>query len=345
MPDPNVPARSIAQALTPATESDRRGCVLVTGAAGFIGSHVSEALLARGHSVVGVDNFDPYYNPALKRGYVREIAGSGDADSRFELVESDICDAHAMRRVFERVRPVGVIHLAARAGVRPSIADPAAYAHTNVFGTQVLLDEARRVSCSRFVMASSSSVYGNNPRTPFSEDDDVSNPISPYAATKRACELIAHSHWHLTKMPTACLRFFTVFGPRQRPDLAIAMFLRKIAMGETIQLFGDGSSSRDYTFVDDVVRGVLASYDRIPEHGYRIWNLGNSTPVSLSDMVGTIAKVVGKEPVIKREAMQPGDVERTFADLSRSGRELGYGPRTSFAEGVSKQWAYLRERL
>jgi UDP-glucuronate 4-epimerase len=158
MPDPNVPARSIAQALTPATESDRRGCVLVTGAAGFIGSHVSEALLARGHSVVGVDNFDPYYNPALKRGYVREIAGSGDADSRFELVESDICDAHAMRRVFERVRPVGVIHLAARAGVRPSIADPAAYAHTNVFGTQVLLDEARRVSCSRFVMASSSSV-------------------------------------------------------------------------------------------------------------------------------------------------------------------------------------------
>lgn len=317
--------------------------VLVTGAAGFIGSHVCEASLSRGNRVVGVDNFDPYYDPALKRAQAREVAHVGS--DRFELVEADICDAAHMRRIFERARPAGVIHLAARAGVRPSIADPASYAYTNVFGTQVLLEEARKAGCSRFVMASSSSVYGNSPKTPFSEDDDVSSPISPYAATKRACELIGHSHWHLTRMPTACLRFFTVFGPRQRPDLAIGMFLRKVARGEDIQVFGDGSSSRDYTFVDDVVRGVLASYDRVPEFGFRVWNLGNSTPVSLTEMVKTVATTVGVEPRITRLAMQPGDVERTFADLTRSGRELGYAPRTSFAEGVRRQWAYMRERL
>lgn len=319
------------------------GAVLVTGAAGFIGSHVCEALLRRGQRVVGIDNFDPYYAPEIKREHVREIAEA--FPKAFELIEADICDREQMSRVLERVRPDGVIHLAARAGVRPSIADPAGYAHTNVFGTQVLLDLAARAGCSRFVMASSSSVYGNNPKTPFSEDDDVSNPISPYAATKRACELIGHSHWHLTRMPTACLRFFTVFGPRQRPDLAIGMFMLKIAHEHEIQVFGDGSSSRDYTFVDDVVSGVLAAYDRVPSLGFRIWNLGNSTPVTLTNMIETIAGVVGKQPRIARLPMQPGDVERTYADISRSGRELGYQPHTPFAEGVRRQWAHMRERL
>ncbi len=186
-------------------------------------------------------------------------------------------------------------------------------------------------------MASSSSVYGNSPTAPFSETQDVSNPISPYAATKKACELIAHTHWHLTKMPTACLRFFTVFGPRQRPDLAISMFLRRISQGETIPLYGEGTS-RDYTFIADIVAGVLASYDRIDRHGYRVWNLGGSSPISLEDMVATIAKVVGRKPVIERGPMQPGDVQHTWADLTRSTAELGFKPTTSFEEGVRKQW-------
>lgn len=335
------PAGNSAPPLSP---SRQRAAVIVTGAAGFIGSHVCEALLARGERVVGIDNFDPYYDPRLKRSAVEELHAHPNADA-LDFIEADICDQHAMKQVFERARPQGVIHLAARAGVRPSIADPCAYAHTNVFGTQVLLDASRAVEASRFVMASSSSVYGNHPKTPFSETDDVSSPISPYAATKRACELIGHTHWHLTRMPVACLRFFTVFGPRQRPDLAISLFLKKIAKGEEIVMFGDGASSRDYTFIDDIVRGVLAAYDRVPEHGFRIWNLGNSAPVRLSDMIATIARVVGREPVIRRSPMQPGDVERTFADLSRSTAELDFAPRVSFEEGVRRQWAHLRERL
>jgi UDP-glucuronate 4-epimerase len=217
------------------------------------------------------------------------------------------------------------------------------YAHVNVEGTSVLLDAARKTSsCSRFVLASSSSVYGNNTKVPFSETDDVSLPISPYAATKRSCELVAHTFHALYKMPVSCLRFFTVFGPRQRPDLAISIFLEKVAKHEPIPMFGDGSSSRDYTFVDDIVAGVLASYDRIPQFGYRIWNLGGNHPVTLREMIATIGRVVGVEPRISQSPMRPGDVERTFADLSRSGAELGYAPRTTFEEGVRRQWEWAR---
>lgn len=316
--------------------------VLVTGAAGFIGSHVCEALLTAGRSVVGVDNFDPYYDVAIKRATVEELRRHAHSD-RFKFVQGDICDAPAMQALFQQSRPQGVIHLAARAGVRPSIANPSAYAMTNVFGTQVLLEAAGQATCDRFVLASSSSVYGNNAKAPFSEDDDVSAPISPYAATKRACELIGHSHWHLTKMPVACLRFFTVFGPRQRPDLAISMFLDKVARGEEIQMFGDGQSSRDYTFIDDIVAGVLASYERVPQFGFRIWNLGNSTPVRLSEMIATIGRVVGRKADVRVMPMQPGDVERTYADISRSRVELGYEPRTGFEEGVARQWAFKQE--
>jgi UDP-glucuronate 4-epimerase len=248
-----------------------------------------------------------------------------------------------MRDLFERVRPAGVIHLAAKAGVRPSIADPCGYSRVNVFGTSILLDAAHRVGCKRFVMASSSSVYGNQRKVPFSETDDVSAPISPYAATKRACELIAHTHHHLTGMPTGCLRFFTVYGPRQRPDLAIMGFMKSIRDGKPITMFGDGSSSRDYTFVGDVVSGILSAHDRIHERGYRIWNLGNSTPVTLRDMIETIAKTVGNPANIVSGPDQPGDVERTFADLSRARAELGYSPMISFAQGVAAQWAWLSE--
>lgn len=319
--------------------------ILLTGHAGFIGSHLAEALLARGDRVIGVDSLDPYYDTSLKHANIRAIqsaaARSPLGGTSFESVHADICDQPAMQALLERVRPEGVIHLAAKAGVRPSIADPAGYSRVNVLGTSILLDAAQRAGCQRFVMASSSSVYGNQTKTPFSETDDVSAPISPYAATKRACELIAHTHHHLTGMPTACLRFFTVFGPRQRPDLAIMAFMKAIRDGKPITVFGDGSSSRDYTFVADVVSGILSAYDRVPEHGYRVWNLGNSSPVTLGDMISTIARAVGREPQIVRAPGQPGDVDRTFADLGRAGAELGYHPTTSFAQGVAAQWAWL----
>jgi UDP-glucuronate 4-epimerase len=321
------------------TSGDRP--ILVTGAAGFIGSHVTSALLARGQRVVGLDNFDPFYDRRFKERNLTEAGARAKTGSAFEFVEGDICDQEKLGALMARSRPQGVIHLAAKAGVRPSLKDPVGYARTNVLGTAAILEEARRAGCDRVVMASSSSVYGNSPTVPFSEAQDVNNPISPYAATKKACELIGFTHWHLTKMPTACLRFFTVFGPRQRPDLAIAMFLRKISQGETISLFGEGTS-RDYTFVDDIVAGVLASYDRIDQHGYRVWNLGGSHPTSLEEMVATIARVVGRQPVIELGPMQPGDVQRTWADLTRAAAELGFKPTTSFETGVRKQWDWMK---
>ncbi len=321
------------------------GPIVVTGAAGFIGSHVTEALVLRGERVIGIDNFDPFYDEAIKSRNIEAIRRTAAArPDGFEMVRSDICDADAMNALFTRAKPAGVIHLAAKAGVRPSIADPVGYARANVLGTSILLEAARRSGVLRFVMASSSSVYGNNRKVPFAEDDDVSRPVSPYAATKRSCELLAHTHWHLTQMPTACLRFFTVFGPRQRPDLAISQFLGKISRGDEVPMFGDGGSSRDYTFIDDIVRGVVASYDRIDRHGYRIWNLGGSSPVPLREMIAIIARTVGKDARIKPMPMQPGDVERTWADLTRSTAELGYAPQTAFEEGVRRQWAWTNSK-
>jgi len=280
--------------------------------------------------VVGVDNFDPFYDAALK---LANVEAAGD----HELVEADICNEGALRRVFERTRPEGVVHLAAKAGVRPSLKDPAGYARANVLGTQTVLDEAARAGCARVVIASSSSVYGNSRKTPFAEDDPVDAPISPYAATKKACELIAHAHHAIHRQPVACLRFFTVFGPRQRPDLAIATFMRKIRRGEEIDMFGDGSMSRDFTYIDDIVSGVIAAYDRIARFGYRVWNLGSDRPVRLDEMIAAIGRVLGTEPRVRRLPVQPGDVERTWADLARAGAELGYRPRMEFEEGLRRQ--------
>lgn len=316
------------------------GPVLVTGAAGFIGSHVCRALVARGQAVVGVDNFDPFYARSIKERAWRELQQLGCT-----LVEADITDAGAMSRLFAQSAPASVVHLAAKAGVRPSIADPAGYAHANVTGTSVILESARAAKCDRIVIASSSSVYGNNRKVPFAEEDDVSGPISPYAATKRACELLAHAHHHLTGMPTALLRFFTVYGPGQRPDLAISLFLESVALGKPIRMFGDGSSSRDYTFIDDIVAGVLGALDRVHEHGFRIWNLGGSDPVSLAEMIRTVGRVVGREPIIQPVPAQPGDVERTCADVSRARHELGFAPSTALEKGIALQWAYAKSHV
>lgn len=319
--------------------------VLITGAAGFIGSHVVEALLKRGDRVVGFDNFDEVYPRRLKERNLEEVRAAAGAGS-FTFIEGDITDAASVSRAFESARPSGVIHLAARGGVRPSIEMPALYSRINIEGTTTILEAARlSPDCSRLVLASSSSVYGNAPKAPFAETDDVSMPVSPYAATKRSCELIGATFSHLYKLPVACLRYFTVFGPRQRPSLAFALFMEKIAAGQPIQMFGDGSTSRDYTFISDIVTGTLAAYDRIPRHGYRIWNLGNSRPVTLREMIDTVSSVVGKPAKIDQRPPQPGDVERTFADLTRSRAELGYDPKVSLQEGVRRQWDWTRSTL
>jgi UDP-glucuronate 4-epimerase len=318
-----------------------RGTVFITGAAGFIGSNVAIALAGRGQRVVGIDSFDPFYDRRFKEANLaratRECAG------KLTFLEADMCDGGAMRSLLGREKPSAVIHLAAKAGVRPSLADPVGYSHCNLTGTASMLSAAESAGCDRFIFASSSSVYGNCPVAPFSETADVDEPVSPYATTKRAGELMCWTHHRLTQMPTACLRFFTVYGPRQRPDLAISLFMGKIARGEPITVFGDPGSSRDYTYIDDIVDGVVAALDRIPQHGYRVWNLGNSTPVRLDDMISTIARVVGKEPNMTRGPAQKGDVDRTWADLTRSAAELGYQPRVKFEEGVRRQYEWLRQ--
>ncbi|MBK7403439.1 MAG: GDP-mannose 4,6-dehydratase [Phycisphaerales bacterium] len=312
--------------------------VLVTGAAGFIGSHVCQALLARRWTVLGLDNFDPYYDRGTKEANLQRVRSTGPG---FEFVETDIRDANSVELLTSDRGVDGVIHLAAKAGVRPSVADPVGYAHTNVYGTAVVLRAAELAGCSRIVLASSSSVYGNNEKTPFAEADPVEHPISPYASTKRACELLAHTHYHLTRMPTACLRFFTVYGPGQRPDLAIAKFMRAMRDHTPITMFGDGSMSRDFTYIDDIVRGVLAAYDNIPRFGERVWNLGSDRPVRLDHLINAIAEASGASPQILLDDPSPGDVERTWADLTRSREELGYSPRISLEEGLRRQWEAL----
>jgi UDP-glucuronate 4-epimerase len=315
--------------------------LLVTGAAGFIGSHLTDSLLGDGRRVVGLDNFCDFYAESIKRRNL-EVAM---ADRNFTLVEADIRDRGAVMEAFVKHRPTAVVHLAAMAGVRPSIERPDYYTSVNLDGTVNLLDASVASGVERFVFASSSSVYGNNDKVPFAEDDRVDFPISPYAATKKAGELLCHTYWHLHKLPMTCLRFFTVFGPRQRPDLAISKFLRLVGQGKPIPMFGDGSMSRDYTYIDDIVGGIRAAIDRCtPERGYRIYNLGGNKPASLTDLIATVEQVAGKTAKIDRQPLQPGDVERTWADLTRSTAELGYRPVTGLREGIEKQWAWMNGR-
>ena len=313
---------------------------LITGAAGFIGSHVAEALLADGESVVGLDNFDAFYDRSVKEDNLR----GPRAANGFCFVEADIRDADALDEVFRGSGPFDVVlHLAAKAGVRPSIADPLGYASVNIVGTLNLLQSAvRQDPLPRFVLASSSSVYGNSPKVPFSESDNVDNPISPYAATKKACELICHTYHHLHGLPIWCLRFFTVYGPRQRPDLAICKFTRKILAGEPIEMFGDPTTSRDYTYIDDIVLGVRRAMARCA--GYEIINLVSEHPVTLGEMIDTVASACGKGAIIEPRPMQPGDVDRTFADVTKARRLLDYRPSMPFAEGVKAQVNWYRRR-
>ena len=304
------------------------GAVLVTGGAGFIGSHVTDRLLADGREVVVLDSFDAFYAPEAKRRNL-EAASRHPA---FRLVSGDIRDEASVQLAFDAAPIEAVIHLAARAGVRPSIADPALYASVNLDGTVRLLEACRRRGVSRFVFGSSSSVYGNNLKTPFSEADPVDHPISPYAATKRAGELLAHTYHHLFGMDVACLRFFTVFGPRQRPDLAIRKFAELMAADREIPVFGDGTSRRDYTYVDDIVSGVLRALDRAA--AFQIWNLGGAQPVMLNDVIAGLARRLRRTPRVKRMPLQPGDVDRTWADVSKAAAELDWAPATGFETGM-----------
>ena len=310
--------------------------ILVTGAAGFIGSHLCEALLERGDRVVGLDNFNDFYDPAIKRA---NLAGPL-ARPGFALVEGDIRDAAAVARVFREHAPTSVVHLAAMAGVRPSLQDPALYHDVNCTGTAVVLQAARAAGVGRFVFGSSSSVYGGNPQVPFHEDDDVSRPVSPYAATKRSNELTCHTFHHLYGMDIACLRFFTVYGPRQRPEMAIHKFVRLTEAGQPLPLFGDGRSERDYTYVDDILDGVLKAHDR--SRGFRVYNLGESRTISLRDLVAAIGRATGREPRVDWQPPQPGDVPRTYADVGRAKAELGYAPHVDLDEGLRRFVAWYR---
>jgi UDP-glucuronate 4-epimerase len=309
---------------------------VVTGAAGFIGSHLTERLLNDGWTVTGVDNFDEFYDPRIKR---RNIAACL-SNRRFRLVEADIRDRAAMDRAIEDGADA-IVHLAARAGVRPSIAEPALYADVNIHGTVVLLEIARERKVPKFIFASSSSVYGNNRKVPFSETDNVDFPISPYAATKKAGELICHTYHHLHGMAVTCLRFFTVYGPRQRPDLAIHKFARLIEHGKPVPVFGDGSMMRDFTYIDDIINGVVAAVDRCS--GYEIYNLGESRPISVNDLISELELALGKKAVINHLPLQPGDVDRTYADVTKAEQNLGYKPATSIRTGLAHFVAWLRQ--
>lgn len=316
--------------------------VLVTGGAGFIGSHLCQALLHEGYQVTALDNFDPFYRRDLKESGLADLR----RDTHFRLVEGDIVDLHVGTLLYDAIGEVdAVVHLAAKAGVRPSIENPVAYQRTNVMGTQMVLDYARSHGVKTVLFGSSSSVYGNNEKVPFSETDAVDFPISPYAMTKRAGELLAHTYHHLYGMTVYCLRFFTVYGPRQRPDLAIHKFTRQMIEGTPLTLYGDGSTSRDYTWVGDIVQGMVRALERArslntPE--YEIVNLGNSSPVSLRELVDLLGETLGIPPQVTWLPMQAGDVDRTFADVSKAERLLGYAPSTPLPEGLARFTAWAR---
>ena len=302
--------------------------VLVTGGAGFIGSHTVEALLQRGQCVSVLDDFNDFYDPSVKRRNVAAFRG------RAELIEADIRDMARLKDVFTKGRFETIIHLAARAGVRPSLAQPQLYTEVNVLGTQHLLELARTFGVRKFIFGSSSSVYGVNQKVPFSENDSIFKPISPYAATKLAGEALCHVYHHLYKLDMVCLRFFTVYGPRQRPDLAIHKFTRAITAGNPIELFGDGSTRRDYTCIDDVLQGIMACVDQT--FGFEIINLGESQTTPLLELVALIERAVGLKAAVRMLPPQPGDVPVTFADIAKAQRLLSYNPQVKIEDGLPR---------
>ena len=306
----------------------------ITGGAGFIGSTLAQALLKDGQKVITIDNFCDFYNPIIKEHNVKELL----KNENFKLYKNDIRDKNAIKKIFDENKIDIVMHLAAMAGVRPSIENPILYQEVNCLGTQNILEEMRAHDVKNLVMASSSSVYGNCKEVPFKESMIVDYAISPYAATKKANEVMTHVYHKLFDFNVIMLRFFTVYGPKQRPDLAINKFTRLMLEGKEIPMFGNGTTSRDYTYIDDIVDGIKKSCNYVLENQdvYEILNLGNSSPVSLKEMINIIGKAVGIEPIIKQLPMQPGDVERTYADISKAKELIGYEPKISFEKGIEK---------
>jgi UDP-glucuronate 4-epimerase len=315
--------------------------VLITGGAGFIGSHLVDRLLGEQNwRVTVVDDFNDFYCPSIKRANVQPHLDNAN----FQLVEADIRNEIALENVFREQNLDLIVHLAARAGVRPSLAEPGLYAETNVNGTLNLLELARRFAVPQFIFGSSSSVYGCSAKLPFNENYQISNPISPYAATKAAGELLCHTYSHLYSIQMVCLRFFTVYGARQRPDLAIHKFARLILEDKAIPLFGDGKTRRDYTYIDDIIAGIRAAMN-YAETPYEIFNLGESETVQLCELVSLLEKHLDRKAVIERLPQQPGDVPATFADISKARRMLGYNPQTKIERGIEKFSSWIRKAL
>ena len=313
--------------------------ILITGGAGFIGSHLVDRLLVEGvWQVAALDDFNDFYDPSIKRDNIRRHL----SNPNFKVVEADIRDLAALERAFTETKYDCIVHLAARAGVRPSLKEPRLYVETNVNGTLNLLELARAQGVKQFIFGSSSSVYGINAKVPFSEDDPIFNPISPYAATKAAGELLSHTYAHLYGMRIVCLRFFTVYGARQRPDLAIHKFAKLISAGKPIPVFGDGTTRRDYTYIDDIIAGVRAAID-YDKANYEVINLGESRTVELRELISLLEKALGQRAEIDRQSPQPGDVPQTFADITKARRLLGYNPQTQIEEGIEQFVEWFRE--
>ena len=312
--------------------------LLITGGAGFIGSHLVDRLLSANiEQITVIDDFNDFYAPEIKRENIREHR----KDSRYKLVEADIRNHTALEAVFNENRFDCIVHLAARAGVRPSLQEPQLYTETNINGTLNLLELARYYGIKQFVFGSSSSVYGINAKVPFSEDDPIRQPISPYAATKAAGELLCHTYSHLYDLRCICLRFFTVYGPRQRPDLAIHKFAKLISEGKPIPVFGDGNTRRDYTYVDDIIDGVMAAID-YDQSDYDVFNLGESRTVELNELIALLEKELGTKATINRQPSQPGDVPQTFADISKARALLAYNPQTQIEDGLRRFVKWFR---
>lgn len=315
--------------------------VLVTGGAGFIGSNVAEFLLSRGDDVVIVDEMNDYYDVKIKEGNLAHLEGLvKGSPHRLSIYKGDICDEDFMTDLFEREQPQWLCHMAARAGVRPSIQDPFVYIHSNIRGTTLLMELSHKFGVKNFVFASSSSVYGGSSSTFFSEEENVDNPVSPYAASKKACELLAYTYHHLYNLNVSGLRFFTVYGPRGRPDMAPFKFIDRVSRGLQIQQFGDGSSSRDYTYISDIVDGVVRAIDR--PHAYEVFNLGKGDGTSLKDFIGLVQKYVGKKANIMVMPDQPGDVPYTCADVTKAHKLLGYKACVPFEDGIRKTASWYK---